>query len=153
MNRQDKKYNYILYFLGIIPVIWFALLIAPITNNGLISIFNNLGNVFNNPFNILWSENSIKTILIFLLIYILIILFYDSSPKNYRRQEEHGSARWGDANTLNKKYKQLPTNMNKTLTKNVEIGLNGRIHKRNVNVLVVGRKSEQVKLFHIASQM
>lgn len=28
--------------------------------------------------------------------------------------------------------------MNKTLTKNVELGLNGRKHKRNVNVLVVG---------------
>ena len=92
-----------------------------------------------NPFNILWSENSIKTILIFLLIYIFVIIFYESSKRNYRRKEEHGSARWGEARTLNKKYKQFPENMNKTLTKNVELGLNGRKHKRNVNVLVVGR--------------
>ena len=139
LSNQDKKYNYLLYFIGVIPVIWLALLIAPITEGGLVSIFNNFGNVFNNPFNILWSENSIKTILIFLLIYIFVIIFYESSKKNYRRKEEHGSARWGEARTLNKKYKQFPENMNKTLTKNVELGLNGRKHKRNVNVLVVGR--------------
>lgn len=138
MNTQDKKYNYLLYFIGVIPIIWLALLIAPITEGGLVSIFNNFGNVFNNPFNILWSENSIKTILIFLLIYIFVIIFYESSKRNYRRKEEHGSARWGEARTLNKKYKQFPENMNKTLTKNVELGLNGRKHKRNVNVLVVG---------------
>ena len=42
--------------------------------------------------------------------------------------------------------------MNKTLTKNVELGLNGRKHKRNVNVLVVGG-SGAGKTFHIASQM
>ena len=108
MSNQGKKYNYLLYFIGIIPVIWLALLIAPITKGGLVGIFNNLGNVFNNPFNILWSENSIKTILIFLLIYIFAILFYETSKKNYRRKEEHGSARWGDATSLNKKYKQLP---------------------------------------------
>ena len=33
-----------------------------------------------------------------------------------------------EARTLNKKYKQFPENMNKTLTKNVELGLNGRKH-------------------------
>ena len=36
--------------------------------------------------NILWSENSIKTILIFLLIYIFVIIFYESSKRNYRRK-------------------------------------------------------------------
>ena len=38
---------------------------------------------------------------------------------------------------LNKKYKQ-PNNYNKLLTKNVSVGLNGRKHRRNVNVLVIG---------------
>ena len=44
---------------------------------------------------------------------------------------------WGSAATLNKKYKQKE-NMNKLLTKNVALGLNGKKHRRNVNVLVVG---------------
>ena len=77
------------------------------------------------------------TILIFLIIYIFSILLYESTRKNYRRREENGSAKWGEAKELNKKYKQ-PNNYNKLLTKNVSVGLNGRKHRRNVNVLVIG---------------
>ena len=33
---------------------------------------------------------------------------------------------------------QKPDNMNKILTKNVRLGLNGKKHKRNLNVLVIG---------------
>ena len=135
---QDKKTLKVFYILGIIPVIWFSLIIAPITKGGLVNIITNFGEVINNPFKIVWCENSIKTILIFLLIYICAIALYDTSRKNYRRKEEHGSASWGNANDLNKKYKQFPENNNKTLTANVSLGLNARKHKRNLNVLVVG---------------
>ena len=135
---KDKKTRYTLYFIGIIPVIWFSLIIAPILKGGIFSIVENFDSVVANPFNIVWCENSLRSILIFLLIYILGVLMYDSSIKNYRRKEEHGSASWGSAKELNKKYMQLPESQNKTLTKNVKLGLNARAHKRNLNVLVVG---------------
>ena len=137
MNR-DKSISKIVYILGTVPVIWLALKIAPITKCGITNILKNLENVFKNPLNINWSQNSMKTILIFLLIYVLAIFIYESSKKNYRRKEEHGSAKWGYAKDLNKKYKQYPENMNKILTENVQIGLKGKEHKRNLNVLVVG---------------
>ena len=136
--NQDKKVDKILYFIVIVPVIWFSLLVAPYMDKGIINVIKNGNMIFNNPLNITWSENSLKTILIFLALYFILIVLYESTRKNYRRKEEHGSAKWGDAKELNRKYKQLPENMNKTLTKNVEIGLNGRKHKRNLNVLVVG---------------
>ena len=63
----------------------------------------------------------------------MVILVYESTRKNYRRREENGSAKWGNASELNKKYKQ-PNNYNKILTKNVQLGLNGKKHRRNVNV-------------------
>ena len=102
------------------------------------SIITGFTESMNNPLNISWCENSIKSILIFLLIYIMIIAVYESTKKNYRRGEEHGSAKWGSASELNKKYMQKPENMNKILTKNVKLGLKGKQHKRNLNVLVVG---------------
>lgn len=68
----------------------------------------------------------------------MIIVIYESTKKNYRKGEEHGSAKWGIASQLNKKYMQKPDNMNKILTKNVRLGLNGKKHKRNLNVLVIG---------------
>ena len=39
---------------------------------------------------------------------------------------------------LNKKYQQYPISENKILTQNVKIGLNGKKHRRNLNVLVCG---------------
>ena len=135
--NDDKKIARVVYILGIIPVIWLALLVAPYINGGLIEIIKNGSDALSNPFNITFMESSIKTILIFLLIYIMSILVYESTRKNYRRREENGSAKWGEAKQLNKKYKQ-PNNYNKILTKNVSLGLNGKKHRRNVNVLVVG---------------
>lgn len=101
---------------------------------------NNISVISSNPFNIIWCENSIKTILVFICIYVLGISIYESTKKNYRRREEHGSAKWGDSKVINKKYMQKPLKNNKILTQNVAIGLNGRNHRRNLNVLVCGRK-------------
>ena len=106
--QDDKRTRKIIYIIGIIPIIWFALLIAPYLSGGLIEIIKNSNNIFNNMLNISFCENSIRTILIFLII-----------------------------GQVNKKYKQN-ANMNKLLTKNVALGLNGKKHRRNVNVLVVG---------------
>ena len=137
MRQDEKKIARIFYILGVIPIIWISLLIAPYIDKGLINIIKNASLAFSNPFKIIFTENSIKTILIFLLIYLLGILLYESTRKNYRRREENGSAKWGDAGKINKKYMQ-PNNYNKILTKNVSIGLNGKKHRRNVNVLVIG---------------
>ena len=137
MRQDEKKVAKIFYIIGIIPIIWISLLIAPYIDGGLVNIIKNGSLAFSNPFKIIFTGNSLKTVFIFLLIYILCILLYESTRKNYRRREENGSAKWGDAGKINKKYKQ-PNNYNKILTKNVSIGLNGKKHRRNVNVLVIG---------------
>lgn len=58
--------------------------------------------------------------------------------KNYRRREEYGSAKWGIVSAINKKYRQKPFCDNKILTKNLALGLDGKRHRRNLNVLVCG---------------
>lgn len=129
-----------MYILGILPVTWIAILIAPYIKGGVINVVNNISVISSKPFNIIWCENSIKTILVFICIYVLGISIYESTKKNYRRREEHGSAKWGDSKVINKKYMQKPLKNNKILTQNVAIGLNDRNHRRNLNVLVCGRK-------------
>lgn len=153
MRQDEKLTNYIIYSLGVIPIIWFSLLISPYINGGIVEIIKSFPVAMENPFNIVWCQNSLKVILIFLFIYIMGIGIYESTKRNYRRREEHGSAKWGYARTLNKKYKQQPEEANKILTKNVRLGLKGKKHKRNLNVLVVGRQSAQGKLLDIASQI
>ena len=138
MQDNKKKQLFLFYFIGLFFVLWFALLIAPISNEGLANIIIKFPEVIDEPFKISWCENSIKIILLFAFIYSVAIFMYLSSEKNYRRREEHGSAKWGIVKEINKKYQQQPNNMNKILTKNFNIGLNGKLHRRNLNILVCG---------------
>ena len=138
--RQDKfsKAHLILYACGIIPVVWLALLLAPYMGGGLVGLVRYGGAALDHPFHIVWCEDSLKTVLIFLLCYGLGIGVYLSTDRNYRRREEHGSAKWGDPRAINRKYADKEPTANKILTQNVAIGLDGRRHRRNLNVLVVG---------------
>jgi len=139
--RQDKfsKTNLILYACGLIPVVWLGMLIAPYINGGLVSIVNNLSVAFANPLNITICEDSLKTVLILIVAYAIGIGIYLSSEKNYRRREEHGSAKWGKADVIKKKYlNKEDISKNKILTQNTAIGLDGRAHRRNLNILCCG---------------
>ena len=98
-----KEENYYLIIIGIIPVIWLALLIAPFTDGNLIEIITNLETAIKKPFNIELCENSLATIFFFILFYLFGITLYFSNKKNYRRNKEHGSAKWGNGREVNKK--------------------------------------------------
>ena len=139
MNRQqDKKAIFILFLIGIVPVIWIGLKLAPSANGGLAAILPALLEIFDNPFDISVCKDSLKTVLVLLLAYALAIGVYYSSQKNYRHGEEHGSAKWGDKKVINKKYEQEPKENNKIMTQNVSVGLDSRQHFRNLNTLVIG---------------
>ncbi len=136
--QDNRKTAIILSVVGIVPVVWLALQIAPAVSGGLPEILTKLMTVFEHPFHITLCEDSLKTVLIFLLGYAIGIGIYCSTRKNYRRKEEHGSAKWGNAGTVNKKYCQSPKSENKLMTQNVCIGLNAKKHRRNLNTLVCG---------------
>ena len=136
---KDKS-NMVLYCFGGIIVIWFALLIAPYISGGLVEIIKELPNKLNEPFDIEICKDSFKTVFIFLFAYILGIGIYISTKRNYKKGKEYGSAIWGVAKKINKKYMQKPKSQNKILTQNVNIGLKAKYHRRNLNTLVCGRK-------------
>lgn len=138
MRGIDKKTVLILSVIGIVPVVWLALCVAPYAKDGLVEMLSSLSKVFENPLNICLCEDSLKTVLIFLAAYIVGIGIYLSTRKNYRRGEEHGSAKWGEAEKVNRKYRQRNEFKNKLMTQNVRIGLNARRHRRNLNTLVCG---------------
>lgn len=138
MQEEKRKQQIILFILGIIPVIWLSLIIAPNIDGGLIDIIKKLTKALDNPFRITICENSLKTVLFLLVVYVIAILIYYSSRKNYRRNEEYGSAKWGSAKKICKKYIDKNNNNSKILTQNVQIGLDGRKHRRNLNVLICG---------------
>ena len=136
--RNDNKDVLIILGIFTIPVVWLALLIAPYINNGLIDAPPYLTKAINEPFHITLCKNTLKTIFIFLLIYGIGVGIYFSTLRNYRRQEEYGSAKWGSASKINKKYADKTYSENKILSQNVRIGLDGKKHRRNLNTLVIG---------------
>ena len=138
MKDKLTKQNLILCALGILPVSWLGLLTAPALEDGLPGLLRDFGSIMDHPFQIELCEGSFRSVLIFILVYLIAIGCFASNDQNYRRREEHGSAKWGSPGEVNRKYSAKDPFINKILTQNVSIGLNGRVHRRNVNVLVVG---------------
>lgn len=138
MRRDNRQAALLFGLFGIFPVIWLGLLIAPAASGGLPEIVKAFPAAMNHPFSIVLCEDSLKTVLILLCAYGLGIGIFLSSRRNYRRGEEHGSAKWGDARAVNKKYRDKRPEENKLLTQNVRIGLDGRKHRRNLNTVVIG---------------
>ncbi len=127
-----------LYLAGLIPVWWLALLTAPYMDGGLRSVVNGFSEAMSHPFKLQWCEQSPKLLVLFTAVYVMSVTVYESTARNYRPREEHGSARWGSATGLRRKYADKELFQNKILTRHTAIGLNGRKHMRNLNVLVVG---------------
>lgn len=107
-------------------------------DKGLINAIPYLSEALNHPFSIQWTDSTLKTIGIFLIIYVLGVGMYLSSSKNYRRTEEYGSAKWANPNTVCKKYANKDYFSNKVFSQNVRMGLDGKKHRRNLNTVVIG---------------
>ena len=124
-----------------LPVIWWvAILLADAIQPGrnLFELMEVLTEKLNHPFQFHYTEYTIKSVLVCTLLYAGGIGIFYSSQKNYRRGEEHGSARWGDARQICKKYSQKPYSQNILLTQNFRISLDTHKHRRCLNILVVG---------------
>ena len=136
MKRENNPL--VLCLFGILPVVWLGLLLAPAAHGGLPEIVARFPAVMNDPFHIELCGDSLKTVLVLLCAYGLAVGVILSSRRNYRRGEEHGSAKWGSARTVNRKYRAAAPEDNKIFTQNVRMGLDGRKHRRNLNTVVVG---------------
>lgn len=124
-----------------LPVIWWvAILLADAIQPGrnLFELMEVLTEKLNHPFQFHYTEYTIKSMLVCTLLYAAGIGIFYSSQKNYRRGEEHGSAKWGDARQICKKYSQKPYSQNILLTQNFRISLDTHKHRRCLNILVVG---------------
>lgn len=141
MNRQEnQKTIYILLGILSVFVIWLALMVAGCYEEDikLFELLDRLTAAMNNPTHITLNEYSLKAVLIFLFLYAMGIGVYFSSKENRRPGEEHGSARWGNVKSVVRRYMDKDSYKNIILSQNMQLGLNAKKHRRNLNVLVVG---------------
>ena len=137
-NNNGHSTLIVWMLLLLLPVIWAALIAAPFLSRGLAGILKGFTEATAHPLEIQWEKDTPKCILIFMAAYGMGIGIYLSTKHNFRKREEHGSARWGNPWAINRKYRDKEYGNNKILTQHVRIGLDERKHQRNLNVLVVG---------------
>lgn len=124
-----------------LPVFCLGILFGRCCGEGvnLPQFINNLAKVIETPYYIEFTLYTGKCVLICLCCYGLGVSYYFATQGNKRTGEEYGSARWGSVSEINRKYKnRKEPEQNAILTQNIQIGLDGRKHKRNLNILVVG---------------
>ena len=138
MKNGNHQADYVLAACGIVLVVWLALLAAPDLSGGLFAVIERFPKAIGHPFHITICADSIKTVIVSLLAYGLGIGIYCSTRRNYRRGEEHGSAVWGNAKAVNKKYSEREFGANKLMTQHVRICYDSRRHRRNLLTLVIG---------------
>ena len=136
--KPQKRTPAWVYALGILPAVWLALLVAPFISGGLQGVVTNLPQAMNHPFQIVWCEDGPRAVLLFLAAYGLGMGIFLSTRHPYRRGEEHGSAQWGNAQAVNRKYSSKHFAENKLLTQHVRMGLDTHKHRRNLNTVVIG---------------
>lgn len=136
--RKDKQVELVFYFVGAVFIAWLSVLVAPCIHEGLFEAIIYLNDAMNSPFSFELCQDTLKCILISESIYSFSYLAYYYNRKNYRRNEEYGSAKWANNKAVNKKYAEKDYYSNKILSQNVRIGLDGRRHRRNLNTLVIG---------------
>ena len=136
--RKDKQVELVFYFVGAVFIAWLSVLVAPCIHEGLFVAIIYLNEAMNSPFSFELCQDTLKCILISESIYSFSYLTYYYNRKNYRRNEEYGSAKWANNKAVNKKYAEKDYYSNKILSQNVRIGLDGRRHRRNLNTLVIG---------------
>lgn len=137
MKRQQMVLPWVLL---VIPVLWLAALLASGYKDGmtlfdLMAVFPTL---MEKPFAIHWTPHTLKFLLIGLAVYGYAVTLYFSASENRRPGEEHGSARWGNVRQLNRKYRDKDPENNVILTQHLQMGLDGRKHRRNLLQIVIG---------------
>ena len=134
-----KKMHPIVWAILCLPVVYFAMVTASvyIPGENIFALLERFSTMVRRPDLLRWTAYTPRFLLVFLLLYGGGVLLYYADHENRRPGEEYGSAKWGNARELNKRYADQ-NGKNVILTKRVSIGLDGYKHRRNLNILVVG---------------
>ena len=134
-----KKMHPIVWAILCLPVVYFAMVTASvyIPGENIFALLERISTMLGRPDLLRWTAYTPRCILGALVCYGLAVTLYYSDHENRRPGEEYGSAKWGNARELNKRYADQ-NGKNVILTKRASIGLDGYKHQRNLNILVVG---------------
>lgn len=102
------------------------------------------------PFSVHWTENAPKLVLIVSILYPMCVIYYLTEQADLRPGAEYGTARWGNAKSLNRKYQdRRHLRSNYLFTQNVRMGMDSHKHRHNLNVMVIGGSGAGKTRFYV----
>ena len=137
-NDWLDKLPMLLLMIG--PVLYLAAVLASGYEDGMniIELMGRFAEMVERPFSLRWTGHTLKFMLGAVIAYGVTVLFLFSTKENKRTGEEHGSAQWGSARQLDRKYRDKDPERNTVLTQHVSMSLDGRKHRRNLLQIMVG---------------
>ena len=142
MNPRGRKpTDYLLWVILFIPVLWLAVALAQARSEAgnLAQMLEILSGLASAPFSVHWTENAPKLVLIVSILYPMCVIYYLTEQADLRPGAEYGTARWGNAKSLNRKYQdRRHLRSNYLFTQNVRMGMDSHKHRHNLNVMVIG---------------
>ncbi len=138
---KPQKTNWILWAVLALPVLWLGAALADLLDygGGLERSLERVSTLLSSPLALHFTARTLPLVFSALVLYALALYCHLVEQGKKRTGEEHGSAAWGRAAELNAKYRDRRGFLqNRILTQHVQMGLDGRKHRRNLNTLVIG---------------
>ena len=134
-----RRKQMFLSLLVIFPVyFYFVACIAPYIKGSLPETVKNMTDNEIKYFPTDFSYHTGRVLIISSIIYFMMTFIIISCMRNTRNGAEYGSAKFGSVFMLARRYKDRVKEANIRLTQNVRIALNYLIHKKNLNILIIG---------------
>lgn len=153
MNPRGRKpTDYLLWVILFIPVLWLAVALAQARSEAgnLAQMLEILSGLASAPFSVQWTENAPKLVLIVSILYPMCVIYYLTEQADLRPGAEYGTARWGNAKSLNRKYQdRRHLRSNYLFTQNVRMGMDSHKHRHNLNVMVIGGSGAGKTRFYV----
>ena len=151
-HRSTKPTDFILWAILFIPVLWLTVALAQARSeaDSFAQMLEILSGLASAPFSVHWTENAPKLVLIVSILYPMCVIYYLTEQADLRPGAEYGTARWGNAKSLNRKYqdrRQLRSNY--LFTQNIRMGMDSHKHRHNLNVMVIGGSGAGKTRFYV----
>ena len=150
--RSRKPTDYLLWVVFFVPLLWLAVALAQARSEAgnLAQMLEILSALANAPFSVRWTENAPKLVLIVSFLYPMCVIYYVTEQADLRPGGEYGTARWGNAKSLNRKYRdRRHPRSNYLFTQNVRMGMDSHKHRHNLNVMVIGGSGAGKTRFYV----
>lgn len=140
MQTTKKKPSVIFLVIGAVLSAYFGYLVNGAWEKGMefMDFLDAMDVVMSNPLRDYYNQNTIKAVVMAVMIFLLVMVMYYTSQRNYMPGKEYGTARLARPKELNKVLCDKDKGKNRILSRNLRMSIDTRLTKLNNNVLIIG---------------